>query len=985
MKKYSTLILLVLFSLFTNWVTARTIYVSAPANVSDSVYNAADGDIIELTTSGGAYSWSRTVNLTTEKSITLRASQGLASRPVITWAGSTYASSSNTFLVYAPYTSVATKSLTVQGIDFRSKGVCYYFLNAKTGLNNGLTTAIDNCVFRDFHYSGRVFAFSNTSYSGCFGDLSVSNSEFRNCAPAVYASSSYNVPNNMTFINCLFLGGFNSGNPFILISSSSYNSLKIDHCTFLKASVPDIYLYSVTGPLSIKNSIFAYNTGTYSCSFGNLSTAFGTDCGFYTTTGYTNYVYPNSKSALLSDPLIQTTDSATLTGYATASAYMTGSTDGKPIGYYRTTLINSSVNSITGLNYTKISGPSAEQSFKVSGFGLAGNITITPPANFEISKTSGSSFGSTPITLTQSNGSVLSTTIYVRLKSGLTDNTYTGNMSLTSTGASTVNIALSGDAVNNPTIYVSPVTMTGFKYVVGNGPSAEQSFMISGVNLKSNLTVTAPSNYEISPMSGSSFIAMNSIPVAQSNGVVNPITLYVRLKSGLSVNSYSQNITLSATGATTKTISLSGNVTNPPSITVSKTSISKLCYFYSNYTAPVDSFKVSGTDLDAPIVITPTSYFQVSTSPTTGFVGSTSSLTLPLTGTGVNSTTIYVRIDPASYYTGSISGNLSVSTVSTKGVTSKTIALSGYGYYNMPSTTLSASSLNGFKYYAGSGPSAEQSFTVSGSYLVDNLIITAPAHYEISTTGGSGFSGKSTITLIANYQSVSTTTIYVRLKSGLSSAAYNEAVSVSTSYATLSSVALSGTVFSVPTIIPSATSLTGMDYTFSSGPSVEQSFTVSGIDLTSLILISAPANFEISTTSGDDFSPSSQLILTQSGGIASTTTIYVRMKSGLASNSYSGNISLLSSNAAIQYVSCSGTVKLYNEVNNPEIGDVKVYASDSKIIIEGTKAGENVSVYNASGILIYSNKSQGKKINISVNQKAIYIVKTEQETIKVIL
>jgi hypothetical protein len=951
MKKYSTLILLVLLSLFTNWVTARTIYVSAPAIVSDSVSNAADGDIIELTTSGGAYTWSKTVNLTTEKSITLRATQGLASRPVITWTGSTYVSSSNTFFMYAPSTSVASKTLTVQGLDFRSKGMCYYFLNAKTGLSNGLTTAIDNCVFRDFYYSGRVFVFSNTSGSGCFGDLSVSNSEFRNCGCVVYASSSYNVPNNMTFSNCLFLGGSNSGNPFILIYTSSYNSLKIDHCTFLQCPTADIYAYGGIGTFSIKNSIFAYNKNTSSCNFGSSSTPFGTDCGFYTTTGYTSYVYPNSKSALLSDPLIQTADSATLTGYATASAYQTGSTDGKPIGYYRTTIINSTVNSITGLNYTKVSGPSAEQSFKVSGYGLSGNITITPSANFEISKTSGSSFASTPITLTQSSGSVLSTTIYVRLKSGLADNTYTGNIALTSTGASTVNVALSGDAVNNPTIYVSPATMTSFKYAVGSGPSAEQSFTISGVNLKSNLTVAAPSNYEISPMSGSSFIAMSSIPVAQSNGVVNPTTLYVRLKSGLSVNSYSQNITLSATGATTKTISLSGNVTNPPALTVSKTAISKLCYFYSNYTAPVDSFKVSGTDLDAAIVITPSNYFQVSTSPTTGFVGSTSSLTLPLTGSGVNSTTIYVRIDPASYYTGSLTGNL---TVSSKGITSKTIALSGYGYYNMPSTTLSLLSLNGFKYYAGSGPSAEQSFTVSGSYLADNLIITAPAHYEISTTGGSGFSGKSTITLTPNYQSVSTTTIYVRLKSGLSGATYNEAITVSSLYATTANVALNGAVMSVPTIIPSATSLTGMDYTFGSGKSVEKSFTVSGIDLTSLILISAPANFEISTTSGDDFSPSSQLILTQSGGIASTTTIYVRMKSGLASNSYSGNISLLSSNAAIQYVSCSGTVKLYNAVNNPVLGDVKVYTSDSRIIIEGTKTGENVSVYNASGMLIYS-------------------------------
>lgn len=980
MKKYSTLILLVLLSLFPNLAIARTIYVSAPAVVSDSVYNAADGDIVELTTSGGAYSWSKTVSITTEKSITLRASQGLASRPVISWTGNNYVSTANTFFIFSAGTTLTTKTLTVQGLDFNAKNLCYYFLSAKTSISAGLNTVIDNCVFRNLYSSGRLFYF-NTSSDKVYADLTVTNSEFRNCGSVVYASSNYNVPTNMTFSNCLFLAGTYS-TPFIRIYTNGYNNFTIDHCTFLKSSTSDIYVYSGTGTFSVKNSVFAYNTGSSSCLFGNSSLAFSTDCGFYTTSGYTSYIYPNIQSALLTDPLIQTTDSATLTGYATASAYQTGSTDGKPIGYYRTTLINSSVNNITGLHYTKVSGPSAEQSFKVSGYGLSGNITVTPPANFEISKTSGSSFVSTPITLTQSSGSVLSTTIYVRLKSGLADNTYSGNISLTSTGASTINIALSGDAVNNPTIYVSPIAMTGFKYAVGNGPSAEQSFTISGVNLKSNLNVTAPANYEISPLSGSSFIAMSSIPVAQSNGVVNPITLYVRLKSGLSVNSYSQNITLSATGATTKNISLSGNVTNPPAITVSKTLISKLCYFYSNYTSSVDSFKVSGTDLNAGIVITPSSYFQVSTSPLSGFVGNGSSLTVPMAGTGVSSTTIYVRIDPSAYYTGTITGNLAIAST---GVTSKSIVLNGYGYYNMPSSALSVNSLSGFKYYAGSGPSADQSFTVSGSYLTDNLMITAPAHYEISTTAGGSFSGKSSITLTPTYQSVSTTTIYVRLKSGLSAAAYNETITVSTPYATTANVSLNGSVSNTPTVIPSASSLTGLDYVFNAGPSVEKSFTVSGIDLTSLILISAPTNFEISTTSEVDFSPSSQLILTQSGGIASTTTIYVRMKSGLVSNSYSGNISLLSSNAVIQYVSCSGTVKLYNDVNNPELNDVKIYTCDSRIIIDRTKPGENVSVYNTSGMLIYSNRSQGEKIDIPVSQRAIYVVKTESKTVKVIL
>ena len=416
MKKYSTLILLVLLSLFSNLAIARTIYISAPGNVSDSINNAADGDIIELTTSGGAYSWSKVVNITAEKSITLRAAQGLASRPVITWTGTNYASSSNYFFRYSPTTSLSNETLTVQGLDFNSKYLCYYFLYAVSATNTGLSTIIDNCVFRNIYSSGRVFNLNNSSYNGCFGDLTVTNSEFRDCGSVVYASSNYNAPTNMTFSNCLFLAGSYS-TPFIRIYTSSYNNFKIDHCTFLKSLTADVYAYSGMGTFSIKNSIFAYNKSTSSCYFGNISPVFGTDCGFYTTTGYTSYIYPNSQAALLSDPLIQATDSATTTGYATASAYQTGSTDGKPIGYYRTTLINSSVNSINGLHYTKVSGPSAEQSFIVSGYGLSGNITVTPPSNFEISKTSGSSFVSTPITLTQSSGSVLSTTIYVRLKS----------------------------------------------------------------------------------------------------------------------------------------------------------------------------------------------------------------------------------------------------------------------------------------------------------------------------------------------------------------------------------------------------------------------------------------------------------------------------------------------------------------------------------------------------------------------------------------
>jgi hypothetical protein len=59
--------------------------------------------------------------------------------------------------------------------------------------------------------------------------------------------------------------------------------------------------------------------------------------------------------------------------------------------------------------------------------------------------------------------------------------------------------------VNNPTISPSSTTLTGFNYGLGSGPSGEQSFTTSGQFLTANLTLTPPTNYEISTGTGGSF------------------------------------------------------------------------------------------------------------------------------------------------------------------------------------------------------------------------------------------------------------------------------------------------------------------------------------------------------------------------------------------------------------------------------------------------------------------------------------------------
>ena len=108
-------------------------------------------------------------------------------------------------------------------------------------------------------------------------------------------------------------------------------------------------------------------------------------------------------------------------------------------------------------------------------------------------------------------------------------------------------------------------------------------------------------------------------------------------------------------------------------------------------------------------------------------------------------------------------------------------------------------------------------------------------------------------------------------------------------------------------ITTSASTLSGMTYVFGSGPSGETTFNASGTGLTANILLTAPTDYEISTTSGSGFG--STVTLTQAAGVVASTPIYVRLKSGLAVASYNlENIALTSAGASTVNVACSGTV-----------------------------------------------------------------------------
>ena len=182
---------------------------------------------------------------------------------------------------------------------------------------------------------------------------------------------------------------------------------------------------NANGIYALNNTIAAGMTVVYQ----GTGTSF-TDVGLSSSTTYYYRIYTYDKAYNYSAAL---TGNATTTGGATPTI---------------------TVGSITSFANQCTNTTSSEKSYSVSGTNLTANIIITPPANFEISLTSGSGFVANPstLTLTPSGGSVASTTIYVVFKPTATS-AYSANISHTSTGATQKDVAVSGTGIcTSPTI-----------------------------------------------------------------------------------------------------------------------------------------------------------------------------------------------------------------------------------------------------------------------------------------------------------------------------------------------------------------------------------------------------------------------------------------------------------------------------------------------------------------------------------------------------
>jgi hypothetical protein len=664
------------------------------------------------------------------------------------------------------------------------------------------------------------------------------------------------------------------------------------------------------------------------------------------------------------------------------------------------------VASLVDFGSVQVGSVSAEQQYIVSGIYLTGNLVITAPTGFQISLTSGSGFGTTlSLTPTPGEGNVNDTPIYVRFAPS-TIGAFSGNIiTHTSPSTTTINLPVSGTGIGTPDITTTG-TLSDFGSVIVGNNSTAQNFTVSAVYLTANLIVTAPStNFQVSLSSGSGFGPSVSLtPVA---GNISTTTIYVRF-SPQSSGAKSGNVTNASTGAVIRNVAAAGTGISSPVITTpTSTSITGSNAVLGGNITNINSSNVT----ERGIYWSTTNGFADGAGTKVSETGTFGAGVFTLGVNGLTHNTVY-------YYK-AFATNGAGTSYTTQG-----------NFTTLSPTILTSGSLSNFGSIIVGNMSAPQSYTVSATGMVSDMVITAPTGYQISLASGSGYGA--TLNLTPAGGVIGTTTIFVKFAPG-TPGAFSANITHTGTGATLQNKAVNGTGIAVPVITtPTFTSITstsailggdinninfsnvtergiywsttngfadgagtkvsatgsfgtgiftinvsgltqgviyyykafatnaaGTSYTtqgtfatpaitvtgtltnFGSvkigNASTEQSYPLSATNLGANLVVTAPAGFEVSTTSGAGFG-STVTLIPVSGTAAAT--IYVKFAPGTV-GLFSGNITNTSTGATLQNVAVNGT-----GINNPVI----ISPTVTNVTSTSAVLGGNITNINFSNV-----------------------------------
>lgn len=209
---------------------------------------------------------------------------------------------------------------------------------------------------------------------------------------------------------------------------------------------------------------------------------------------------------------------------------------------------------------TSLGVASASQSFTVSALSLTAGIQVTAPTGFELS-TDNITFSSAPLTV-GATGNIATTKIYVRLSATDPENSYSGNIQLTSPGAGAT-VPVTGTVTTaRPVILYGAVAGTIYTCIgtASQNPNLLQ-FPITGVALNAAASVTGSAGFEVSKSATTGFAQHVDVTIP------NNTVIYVRYSgSGSGTGYINGTVMLNSPGAQSQSVPVSAYVFPLPTV-----------------------------------------------------------------------------------------------------------------------------------------------------------------------------------------------------------------------------------------------------------------------------------------------------------------------------------------------------------------------------------------------------------------------------------
>ncbi|MGZ3831922.1 MAG: beta-propeller fold lactonase family protein [Mucilaginibacter sp.] len=619
------------------------------------------------------------------------------------------------------------------------------------------------------------------------------------------------------------------------------------------------------------------------------------------------------------------------------------------------------------------------QQFAVSGNALTTNITVTAPANFQVSLAAGSGYGSS-VSLTESGGIVSSIVVYVRSAASAAIGNISGNVVLSSTGATSQNVAVTGR------VHALPTINTVANQTVING-AATPAINFSGTASFYTWTTNTPGIGL--PASGIDNIAPFTAVNTGATAITATITVTPNYRTSLYAyvaDAYNGNVLVinTVTNAVVATIPV-GLSPFGVAVTPDATKV-----FVTNFEGNTVSVINTATNSVSATITVPAQPRGIAMSPDGSRVyvisGVTSSMAVINTATNTVISTIAVGSNPngaivsadgSRVYVTSLLSGISVFDTATltlagtiyAGSTpfSMVVNPNGSWLYIANANSNSVSVINtttnavAATIPVGTNPFAssispdgnrlyvtnQNSNNVSVINTTTNAVIatipvgSSPRGISVSPDGSQLY-----VTNINSFNisviSTATNTVTATLSINGDPLAFGNFVTGGPgcsgppiTFTITVNPSLAGATITAGAATGSISSCAG---TPSASPNIDQ-FTVSGSKLTANITATAPAGFEVSLASGSGYT--SSVIIAQSGGSVSNTTVYVRSSTAAPTGHISGSVVLTSAGTTSQNVLVSGVVKPIPSVNAVQNQTVAKGAGTTAVNFTG-----NASTFN---------------------------------------